>query len=89
MRARDEREHRCDVVAGDAVDQDVPQPIDDPRDDRERAAHECDQSPHARTPAGIDDSECKRHGSGDEPARKVVRDRGAGLAVHERVVQHG
>src|SRR5688500_20050751 len=51
--ARDEREQRRDVVSRQAIDQDVPKPIGDPRDNRERAARSEEHTSELQSPCNL------------------------------------
>ena len=87
-RARDAADDRRDVVAAEAVDGDVADAVDDAGDDHQRTGRERGDGARARPQPRVRDREQRRERDGHEPAREVVADRRAGLAVPERVVEH-
>ena len=87
-RARDPGQDRRDVVAAQAVDGDVADAVDDAGDDHQRTGRERGDRARPGSQPWIRDGQQQRERDRYEPAREVVADRRAGLAVPERIVEH-
>ena len=82
-------EHRRDVVAGEAIDGDVAEPVRDARGQREQAAGDRREAAEHWTQRRVCPSEGGGDRHGDEAAGQMVRGCGALLGMQERVVDDG